>query len=116
MAKSKNAVGNNAGNNGKKIGGVTGKGFKPGESGNPSGRPKKKLVTEIYEELLNDPIVRKSIKDACKKRLLSDRMVGGLELKEAAERVEGKVTQPVDIELNVSLADRMQRARERAKS
>ena len=26
-------------NNGKRTGGVTGKGFKPGQSGNPSGRP-----------------------------------------------------------------------------
>ena len=28
------------GNNGKTTGGATGKGFKPGQSGNPSGRPK----------------------------------------------------------------------------
>lgn len=33
-------VGNNTEATAKKLGGVTGKGFKPGRSGNPSGRPK----------------------------------------------------------------------------
>lgn len=88
--------------------------FKPGVSGNPSGRPKSKPITEIYEELLNDPAVRASIKEACRKRLLSERMVGGLELKEAAERVEGKVTQPIEAEVTVNLADAIAAARKRA--
>ena len=29
-----------------KVGGVTGKGFMPGQSGNPSGRPKRKPITD----------------------------------------------------------------------
>lgn len=37
-------VGNNDGSTG--TGGVTGKGFMPGQSGNPSGRPKRKPITE----------------------------------------------------------------------
>lgn len=35
------------GNNGKTTGGATGKGFKPGQSGNPNGRPK---VAEAFRE------------------------------------------------------------------
>lgn len=34
------------------LGGITGKGFMPGQSGNPSGRPKKRLIDEILAELL----------------------------------------------------------------
>ena len=35
-------VNNQRENNGKLLGGITGKGFMPGESGNPAGRPKGK--------------------------------------------------------------------------
>lgn len=34
-------VANNAGTTGKRLGGITGKGFLPGRNGNPSGRPKR---------------------------------------------------------------------------
>jgi Family of unknown function (DUF5681) len=110
-------VENNENSTEKLPGGITGKGFIPGQSGNPGGRPKKKPVTEIYEELLADPEVRHAIKEAIRGRLMSTRMVGSLEAKEMADRVEGKVSQPLEGEfnLNVSLADRMQKARDRVK-
>lgn len=100
---------------GKAVGGCTGKGFMPGQSGNPGGRPKSKPVTEILEELFDS-----ENKEFIKQQLLQ--LLGGksaiakvLLLEKAAERIEGKVTQTVEIngELNVSISDRMKRAKER---
>lgn len=87
--------------------------FKPGQSGNPSGRPKKKPLTELYDRLLADPKLVPVIEDSVRKMITSGRMVGMLQLKEMAERVEGKVTQPVDVELNLSLSERIAKFRER---
>ena len=89
--------------------------WKPGESGNPGGRPKKKSITELYEKLLAEPEFMEDLEASIRKMILSGRMVGQLQLKEMAERVEGKVTQPLDIDMNLSLAERMTKARERVK-
>lgn len=90
-------------NNAKKLGGVTGKGFKPGQSGNPGGRPKKKPLSEIYEEIFNDPGVREKVKQQIIKTMTSKGMAGVLERREAGERVEGKVAQTVDLEVSGKL-------------
>jgi hypothetical protein len=45
-------VQNNEINNGKKLGGITGKGFMPGVSGNPGGRPKGTLKDHIKQKFL----------------------------------------------------------------
>lgn len=106
-------VANNAESTEKKLGGVTGKGFKPGQSGNPTGRPKKKPLTELYEQMLNDPELTPVIRKAVKSAISKGQMAMVLQLREMAERVEGKVTQPVEVDINLSLSERMQRARER---
>jgi hypothetical protein len=40
----------------KMPGGVTGRKFMPGQPGNPSGRPKKRLLTECYETLIEQSL------------------------------------------------------------
>jgi hypothetical protein len=86
--------------------------FQPGQSGNPGGKPKKKPQTEIYEELLQDPVFKAAYKEAIKARLLSGRMVGHLEGRELADRLEGKVTQKIDADLHIGISARVRKALE----
>ena len=41
-------------NNGKLLGGITGKGFMPGQSGNPAGRPPGQSIKELVRKHLDD--------------------------------------------------------------
>ena len=74
--------------------------WKPGQSGNPSGRPKKKPITEIYERILADEGKKAAIQAAVEGLLTGSRMATILTLREVAERIEGKVKDEVDV--NVS--------------
>lgn len=93
--------------------------FKPGQSGNPSGRPKKPFITEALEELLEEKLMtkegRQQFKEAMWAKLLSGKVVGSMTLDTILDRTEGKVVQPVkaDVNMNVSLAELIQEARER---
>jgi hypothetical protein len=98
----------------KKLGGCTGKGFLPGQSGNPGGRPKRKPVTELYEEILNDPEAIEMLRQSLIKSLKKGNMAMVLQLKEMTDRVEGKVTQPIEADISVNLADAISAARKRA--
>lgn len=81
---------------------------------NKGGRPKKLHITKIYERILRNPANRKEIEEIVLKLLRSGRMVSQLQLKEMAERTEGKVTQPIEGDLTISLATELQKARKRA--
>lgn len=70
--------------------------WKPGQSGNPGGRPKKKPLTELYEQLLSDDVTVKTIRTAILKNIKSGKTAFVPLLREMADRVEGKVTQPID--------------------
>jgi hypothetical protein len=72
--------------------------WKPGQSGNPSGRPRKARITKIYERILASADTRKGIEEAIINTLTGDsRMASVLMLREMAERTEGRVTQPVEL-------------------
>lgn len=89
--------------------------FKPGVSGNPSGRPRKRPITKIYERIFAKRKNQKDIEETVLRIILGGRMASVLQLREMAERVEGKVVQPVEMsgEVNLTLSERLTRARER---
>lgn len=90
--------------------------WQPGQSGNPGGRPKKKPITDLFEELMSDPELVAGFKQAVAKSIMKGGMAGVMYMKEAADRLEGKVTQPIDAEVHLtSLAERMAKAKERIK-
>lgn len=90
--------------------------WQPGQSGNPNGRPKKKPITDLFEELMSDPELVAQFKTAIANSIKKGGMAGVMYMKEAADRLEGKVTQPIDAEITMSsLAERMQRAEDRLK-
>jgi hypothetical protein len=107
-------VGNNEKSTEKLLGGITGKGFMPGESGNPSGRPKRKPITELYERILNDPEALAELEQSVRKALKKGQMAMVLQLREMTDRVEGKVTQTIEADITVNLADAIAAARKRA--
>lgn len=97
--------------------------FKSGPewTGNAGGRPKKTLLSEVTQEMLEEkfanPVERQKWKEAQWSKMLKHGVVGAMFMDSAWERTEGKVAQPVRVsgELTVSLADEMRKARSRAK-
>lgn len=89
--------------------------WKPGQTGNAGGRPKKKPITEMFEKMLEDAETHDSIANAMLK-IFSERsgIAKVMLLKDMADRVEGKVSQPIEGDLTVTLADAIAEARKRA--
>ncbi len=91
----------------RQLGGITGKGFMPGQSGNPSGRPKRKPLTDAYMAILGKTIppevARKldlpesaTYAEVIAMSLAREAVKGKVNAAaEMADRVEGKVTQPI---------------------
>ncbi len=69
--------------------------FKLGNCANPGGRPKKKPITELYQQMLNDGATLEVIRKAILKNIRGGTAGFVMQLREMADRVEGKVTQPV---------------------
>ena len=87
--------------------------WQPGQSGNPSGRPAKKPITELYERLLSKPENLAAIEDAVTKALARGQMAMVLQLREMTDRIEGKVTQPITADVTVNLSEAIHAARKR---
>ncbi len=91
--------------------------WRPGQSGNPSGRPKKKwlseVVEEVLEERLSDPAFRAAFKDMVWTKLLSNGVAGAMTLDRIWERTEGKVVQPVDVGVQMSIKQLLEAGRKR---
>lgn len=80
--------------------------FQPGESGNPSGRPKKKPISDAYAAILNNPADAKKLAQAqFDKACAGDTSAA----KEIADRVEGKVMQGIRMEGELGLTTEEER-------
>jgi hypothetical protein len=71
-------------------------------------------VTELYEEMLSDPDLVADLRNAIAKAIKKGNMAMVLQVKEMTDRVEGKVTQPIEADVTVNLADAIAEARKRA--
>jgi hypothetical protein len=85
----------------KQLGGCTGKGFMPGQSGNPGGRRKGKSLTTILREKLEqiDEKTGKTNAELLVESWFNEARAGNTPaLKEALDRTEGKVPDKVEID------------------
>ena len=84
--------------------------WKPGQSGNPGGRPKRDLASEIANAVFegNEEAVRQAMARALLKG--NPRVFVAL-----AERAYGKLTKPIEVSGLVGLAERVAEARKRVK-
>jgi hypothetical protein len=107
-------VGDNAKTTDKQPGGITGKGFMPGRSGNPSGRPRRLPITDRYAVIAELPVPdyllralklseaeKQEIKtygDALALNQFRAGIRGKTEAaREIADRVEGRARQTVEV-------------------
>lgn len=67
----------------------------------------------MLEEIFDNSTDFDEIKDSMALTLKSGRMASILLLREAAERLEGKVIQQVEMDVNLSLSQRMEKAEQR---
>jgi hypothetical protein len=85
------------GTNGKMHGGITGRGFVPGKSGNPSGRAKgsiniwSRIQRELKKRIEEGPLEGKRHADAVAKAFVTEAIAGKWPLKELIDRELGKV-------------------------
>lgn len=74
--------------------------FKPGESGNPGGRPKGKSLTAVLRELLNQIPQgdNKELKEAVVKALIKKALTGDTRALDIIfDRTDGKVSLPLEV-------------------
>lgn len=75
---------------------MVGKPFQPGQSGNPNGRPKSKPFKEAIQKALKEAGEDKDQLKLVAVALVAKAMDGDVPaIKELADRLDGKVTQPI---------------------
>jgi len=85
--------------------------FKKGQSGNPGGRPKSKILSEAYRKLLETEIAKgkdkgKTYAEVIAAKILKEARKGVVKAaSEIANRVEGKPLQSVQISASDPLED-----------
>ena len=76
----------------KMPGGITGKGFLPGQSGNPGGQRKGKRITTLIREALEREHEGKRVVEALAEIMIREALRGDFRFaKEILERIDGKV-------------------------
>jgi hypothetical protein len=97
--------------------------FKPGNRANPGGRPKSKLLSEAYKNILQTEIGKgkdaKTYAEAIAEKMAKQAKGGHVNAaSEIADRVEGKPRQAYEVKLSImdELADRLKEGRERLKA
>jgi L-rhamnose isomerase len=92
--------------------------WKPGQSGNAGGRPKKRSISEELERMLDEEAPNSGGKPwaaVIAEALLRKARRGDVRaISELANRIEGKPHQSLDVYGNIGLAERIAEARKRA--
>jgi hypothetical protein len=84
--------------NGKQLGGCTGKGFMPGKSGNPKGRPVTRGLLVHLKSKLGELSEGQSAEEVIAQRLVQLAVSGDLAaIRECFDRMEGKPRQSLDL-------------------
>lgn len=92
------------------VGGITGKGFMPGQSGNPGGRKPGVNITRHIREALERA-------DEERARALADQIIqlasegNGVALKQVLDRIDGPVVEKQEIKHELNLTDEERAAR-----
>lgn len=91
--------------------------FKPGQSGNPAGRPKSRTLSEAYRALLSQPLKddpTRTVADVVAAAMVQNAFAGDVAAaKELADRTEGKAKQGIDLTVGERVSGPLELAIER---